>query len=324
MTPPEGPPQTRRTLADISEDELLDLIFPTLPGHEHVLIAAGDDTARLAVPSAAVLATTDAMVLGRDWRDEWSSGEDVGRKCVAQNVADIAAMGGVATGMLVTLVAAAETPVEWVQSFTAGVTEAAREIGVAVLGGDLSSAPAGTRVVSITALGELDGVPPVRRSGARPGDVVAVAGTLGRAAAGLLLLERGDQAVSPDLVECQRRPRAPYEQGPIAARAGATSMLDLSDGLVRDLGRVARASGVRIDLDGERLAPHADALAGAVGDDAWRCVLTGGEEHSLAATFPDTTSVPEGWQIVGSVSSGSGVTLDGQPQRGGGWDHFAG
>ncbi len=324
MTPPEHPAPPQGTLADISEDELLDLIFPTLPSHDRVLIAAGDDTASLAVPSGAVLATTDAMVLGRDWRDEWSSGEDVGRKCVAQNVADIAAMGGVATGLLVTLVAAADTPIDWVRSFTAGLTDAAREIGVAVLGGDLSSAPAGTRVVSITAMGEMRATPPVRRSGARPGDVVAVTGSLGRAAAGLLLLEQGDEAAGPELVECQRRPRAPYEQGPIAARAGATAMLDLSDGLVRDLGRVARASGVRIDLDSSSLAPHADALVAAVGDEAWRCVLAGGEEHSLAATFPDRGRVPDGWQVVGAVTSGSGVAVDGEVQRGGGWDHFAG
>lgn len=319
------PPQSPQTLADLGEDDLLEVIFPALPTHDLVRIGPGDDTAELAVPSGAVLATTDAMVLGRDWLDEWSTGEDVGRKCVAQNAADIAAMGGVTTGLLVTLAAAPETTIDWVRAFTTGLADAAREAGIAVLGGDLSSAPQGVRMVSVTALGECPAGQAVRRSGARAGDVVAVVGGLGRSAAGFVLLRSGRAEDGPELVTYHRRPRAPYEQGPIAARAGATSMLDLSDGLVRDLGRVARASGVRIDLERELLTPYAEALEPAIGgEQAWTCVLTGGEEHALAATFPDTSVVPEGWQPVGRVRAGSGVTLDGAPQSGGGWDHFGG
>ncbi|WP_246136525.1 thiamine-phosphate kinase [Leekyejoonella antrihumi] len=307
----------------MSEDDLLALIFPSLPTNDSVLVGPGDDTAQLATGSGAVLATTDAMVLGRDWRDEWSTGEDVGRKCVAQNVADIAAMGGVTTGLLITLVAAPETNVAWVQSFTKGLVAAAGEIGVAVLGGDLSSAPAGVRMISVTALGETE-VPVVHRSGATPGDVIAFAGSLGRSAAGLELLQRGTPDLAPELVAYHCRPRAAYEQGPVAARCGATAMLDLSDGLVRDLGRIAKASGVRAQLDGAALAPFVEALATAVGEEARACVLTGGEEHSLLATFPDRGAVPEGWHVLGTVGEGAGVVLDGELQHGGGWDHFAG
>jgi thiamine-phosphate kinase len=125
------------------------------------------------------------MVRGRDWRDDWSTGHDVGVKLVAQNVADVAAMGGVTTGLLVSLMADPELAVAWVEDFARGVGEGARRAGCAVLGGDLSSAPPGVVVVSITALGDLQGRPPVLRSGARVGDLVAVCGSLGWSGAGL-------------------------------------------------------------------------------------------------------------------------------------------
>ncbi len=314
--------QDTRTLADVEEQELLDTVLPRFANSDDVLIGPGDDTALLQVRSGAVLATTDTMVLGRDWLDEWSDGADVGHKLVVQNVADIAAMGGRCTGLLVTLVADERTRLQWVADFTTGVADAAREAGTVVVGGDLSSAPTGTRVVSITAFGELDGVAAVLRSGARPGDVVAVHGTLGQAAAGLLLLQRGQPGTDTDLVLAQRRPSSAYEQGPIAARAGATSMLDISDGLLRDGGRIARASGVRLDLDLAALAGDIQALTGAVGAaDAETCVLAGGEEHSLLATFP-SGAVPPGWRVIGTVAAGSGITVGGEKRTHVGWDHF--
>jgi len=310
-----------RTLADVEEQELLDTVLPHFATGEHVVIGPGDDTALVRVRSGQTLATTDTMVLGRDWRDEWSSGADVGHKLVVQNVADIAAMGGRCTALLVTLVASAHTPLAWVADFTAGVEQAAQAAGTVVVGGDLSSAPDGVRMVSITALGELDGVSPVLRSGARAGDVVAVHGTLGRAAAGLLLLERGTPEKDPELVAAQRRPSTSYEQGPLAARAGASAMLDISDGLLRDGGRIARASGVRLELDEAALADDVAALAGAVGAAARDCVLAGGEEHSLLATFAPG-SVPAGWRVIGAVTDGCGVGVGGAAPERSGWDHF--
>jgi thiamine-monophosphate kinase len=313
------------TLADIGEDDLLSTIFPLLPGGPGVLIGPGDDTAFLRVPSGSVLATTDSMVRGRDWLDEWSSGADVGAKTVAQNLADIAAMGGVPTGLLVSLIADPRTSLAWVRDFTAGLAEAAGSAGVPVVGGDLSSAPAEVLVVSVTALGECEGRQPVRRSGACEGDVLAVAGSLGHSAAGLLLLGRGETERSPELVAYHRRPRPPYEQGPAAARAGATAMLDISDGLGRDADRLARASGVRIELDDLLLAEDVAQLQQVVGaDDAWRSVIEGGEEHSLLASFASGAAMPNGWRVVGDVLAGSGVWLSGQPVLRGGWDHFGG
>ena len=313
------------TLADVGEDGLLSVIFPLLPGGPGVLIGPGDDTALLSTPGGSVLATTDAMVRGRDWLDEWSTGADVGVKTVAQNIADIAAMGGVPSGLLVTLVADPRTSLAWVRDFTAGLAQAAREAGVPVLGGDLSSAPEGVLVVSVTALGECEGREPVRRSGAQVGDVLAVCGSLGNSAAGLLLLQRGESGLAPELASYHRRPRPPYEQGPVAARAGATAMIDVSDGLGRDAGRIARASGVRIEIDEALLRDDVAALQHVVShDEAWHCVTEGGEEHSLLACFPLGAGLPEGWRQIGDVVAGSGVLLCGRLVVRGGWDHFGG
>ena len=313
------------TLADLGEDGLLSVIFPLLPGGPGVIIGPGDDTALLSTPGGSVLATTDAMVRGRDWLDEWSTGADVGVKTVAQNIADIAAMGGVPTGLLVTLIADPRTPLAWVRDFTSGLAQAAREAGVPVLGGDLSSAPGGVLVVSVTALGECAGREPVCRSGAQIGDVLAVCGSLGHSAAGLLLLQRGQGALAPDLVDYHRRPRPPYEQGPVAARGGATAMLDISDGLGRDAGRIGRASGVGIELDEALLGDDVVQLQHVVSrEEAWHCVTEGGEEHSLLACFPRDAGLPDGWRKVGDVVGGSDVLLRGQLVTKAGWDHFGG
>jgi thiamine-monophosphate kinase len=317
----EGPD---RTLADVSEESLLDAIFPLLAGGPAVTVGPGDDTAVLESTGGSLIATTDAMVRGRDWRDEWSTARDVGAKVVAQNLADVAAMGGRSTGLLVTLVADPATPVDWVLDLARGVADTAGPAGATVLGGDLSSAPAGTLVVSVTALGTLDGRPPVLRSGARPGDVLAVAGTLGLAAAGWRLLEAGRPDADPEAVALQRCPRPPLAQGPAAADAGATAMLDLSDGLLRDAARLARASSVRLDLHTAELAQDLARLEPTLGRaDALECILAGGEEHSLLACFPRDTQLPPGWRVVGGVAGGEGVTVDGEPQQARGWDHFA-
>jgi thiamine-monophosphate kinase len=321
----ERPRKAEPTLADIGEDELLASIFPLLPSGPGVLIGPGDDTAWLSTTTGTVLATTDAMVRGRDWLDDWSTGADVGAKAVAQNLADIAAMGGIPTGLLVTLVADPLTSLAWVRDFTGGLARAAREAGVPVVGGDLSSAPQGVLVVSVTALGECEGRRPVCRSGGNVGDVLAVCGSLGRSATGLLLLQRGQAGRSPELVDHHRRPRPPYEQGPAAARAGATAMLDISDGLGRDAGRIGRASGVRIELDDLALASDVQQLLHVVSaNDAWRNVIEGGEEHSLLAAFPPEAALPDGWRQIGELAVGAGVLLRGALVTEGGWDHFGG
>ena len=334
-----------QTLDELGEAGILKDIFARLTTTDRVLVGPGDDTALLAT-SGPVLATTDAMVRGRDWLDAWSSGQDVGAKVVVQNLADLAAMGGVGTGLLVTLIAPGSTPAQWARDLMEGIAELSQRAGVPVIGGDLSSSE-GAVVVSVTALGEVPGGRAVLRSGALPGQELAVSGSLGVSAAGLEVLRRSDADWWPPQEQAERvggwvayhcRPDPDLEQGPRAAREGATSMIDVSDGLVRDAGRIATASGVRIDLDEEVLAQLAGEFEPVLGGrTALECVLGGGEEHSLLATFP-RGAVPTGWTLVGrtveaGVASGEGaqgaagaggVWWRGERTSGGGWDHFGG
>ncbi|WP_161958590.1 thiamine-phosphate kinase [Ornithinimicrobium cavernae] len=323
------------TIGDLGEAGILGHIFATLSTTDAVLVGPGDDTALLAT-TGPVLATTDAMVRGRDWLDAWSSAHDVGAKVVVQNLADLAAMGGVGTGLLVTLVAPGSLPAQWARDLTAGIAEVSAASRVPVIGGDLSSSE-GAVVVSVTALGEVPGGRPVLRSGAGAGQELAVSGSLGRSAAGLEVLRRSDADWWPPAESVEEvggwvayhcRPDPDLTQGPRAAAEGATAMLDISDGLVRDAGRIATASAVRIDLDEEVLAGLAATYEPVLGGRAaLDCVLSGGEEHSLLATFP-LGATPSGWTVVGSTSEagvgGPGVWWRGERTSGGGWDHFGG
>jgi thiamine-monophosphate kinase len=294
------------TARDLGEFGLIAAVTARLPTSPSVLLGPGDDAALLAVPDGRVVATTDVLVEGVHFRRDWSSARDVGHKAAAANLADVAAMGGTAIALLVGLGAPADLPVSWALELADGLREEAALVGASVVGGDTVTSP--HVVVSVTALGTLEG-PPVTRAGARPGDAVVVAGRLGWSAAGLRLL--GDGVTTGPLVDAHRRPEPPYAAGPALAAAGATAMCDVSDGLVQDAGHLARASGVAIALESALL--HDDAVE-------LRDVLTGGEDHALVATLPG--SPPPGCRVVGRVVAGEGVTVDGRAVEGG-WEHFA-
>lgn len=322
---PGSHPRTPGTVGELGEFGLIRELTSRLPTTPAVRIGPGDDAAVVASPDRRVVASTDIMLEGRHFRRDWSTAYDVGRKAAAQNLADIAAMGAVPTALLLGLVVPAELPANWPTELMDGIRDEAQVASAAVVGGDVVRGD--TITVSITALGDMRSQDPVTRSGARPGDTVAVIGWLGWSAAGNAVLSRGFRSPRA-FVEAHRRPEPPYHAGPAAASLGATAMTDVSDGLIADLGHLAEASKVRIDLHSAELDVPAQMsdIGQAVGVDPLHWVLTGGEDHALVATFPNDRQLPARWRRIGEVRAPSAlpqVTVDGaQWAAAGGWDHF--
>jgi thiamine-monophosphate kinase len=309
------------TLADLGEFGLIAELSRRFAQGEHVLIGPGDDAAVVAVPTGRVVVSTDVLVDGRHFRRDWAEAEDIGHRVAAANLSDLNAMGGVATALTVGLAAPPDLPAAWALGLADGIADEAALVGASVVGGDLTSAD--QVVVAVTVMGFVDGEP-VRRSGAQPGDVLALAGRQGWAAGGLAVLGRGFRSPRK-LVDAYRRPEPPYDAGPQARMAGATAMIDVSDGLVADVGHVAAASGVAIDITTSafELAEPLQAVGAALGADPMRFILGGGDDHSLAATFPAGTALPAGWVAIGTVAEGEGVTVDGATYEGpAGHTHF--
>ncbi|WOQ70519.1 thiamine-phosphate kinase [Microbacterium limosum] len=313
-------------VGELSEAIILRGILERLGG-SRALVGPGDDAAVLAM-AGRVVATTDTLVEGPDFRLAWSSGYDLGWKSAAVNLADVAAMGARPTALLVALALPAETRLSFVLDLADGLRDACDRLapGCEVVGGDLTVSP--TLTIAVTALGELEEREAVRRDGARAGDVLALAGEAGQAARGLsVLFDRFRDAdgrpvpvdrsgLVPDdarALDAQLRPLPPVALGPVAADAGATAMMDVSDGLARDAARMAAASGVSFDIDGAALGPHR----------AW--AVSGGEDHGLLATFPDGRELPEGFRAIGRAvparGDGPAVNVDGAAADGG-WDPY--
>ena len=312
------------TLGGFGEFSLIKKITADLAPGPDVLVGPGDDGAVLDLPPPLVI-SLDVLVEGVHFRRDWSPARDVGRKAVAVNVSDLEAMGARATALVVGFSAPPGLELSWALEFAAGLTEEAGTAGVSLIGGDVTRARDIT--ISVTVLGTLGGRAPVLRSGARAGEVVAVHGRLGWAAAGLVVLGRGFR--SPRVVvEAHRVPQISYGAGATAAAAGATAMIDVSDGLLADLGHIAVASGVTVNLDREAfdIAEPLQAVAAATGTDPYALVLTGGEDHALAATFADLAAVPDGWLVVGRVRDPDPepvVLVNGAPwEAAAGFDHF--
>jgi len=315
-------PPANATLADLGEFGLIAALKERFVQGEHVLIGPGDDAAVVAVPDGRVVVSTDLLIDTRHFRRDWSPAVDIGHKACAQNLSDINAMGGRATALTVGLAAPPDLPAAWALELAEGIAAEAALVGASVVGGDVTRAD--EVMIAITVLGSCDGAP-VLRSGARAGDVVALAGRQGWAAAGLAVLGRGFRSPRV-LVEAHRRPEPPYDAGPQAASLGATAMIDLSDGLLGDVGHIAEDSGVAIDVRRESfdVAEPLQAVGAALGADPMQFILTGGDDHALVATFPAGTLLPEEWTPIGEVAEGSGVTVDGAEYDGpSGHQHFS-
>jgi thiamine-monophosphate kinase len=310
------------TLGELGEFGMIDRLIRDRRQPDAVALGPGDDAAVLLTGDGRVAVSTDMLVENRHFRLDWSTPHDVGRKAVAQNAADIEAMGGRATAFVVGFGAPPDTPTAAVNALAAGLWDEAGRIGAGIVGGDLVSSP--QWVVAVTVLGDLAGRAPVLRSGGRPGSLIAVAGQLGHSAAGYTLWHNGIERFD-DLRGRHLVPQPPYGQGRAAAEAGAQAMIDISDGLVGDLRHLAQASAVTVDLSTDALRADRETLAGAaeaVGVDAWTWVLGGGEDHALVAAFAGP--VPAGWRVIGRVLDGPArVLVDGAEWQGyAGWESF--
>ncbi|MGK0721197.1 thiamine-phosphate kinase [Leucobacter sp. W1478] len=350
-----------QTVGEARESGALAAILAQLRPARAAALGPGDDAAVLTSRGDTVV-TTDTMIEGPDFRLAWHPGYDLGWKLAATNLSDVAAMGARPTALTVALACPRDTPILLLTEIAKGLDAACAKLapGCGVVGGDLGRAPVLT--AAITALGDLEGRSPVLRSGARPGDVVAYAGDLGLSGIGLAALfgleasalsepvrrkessayksalteNRGAAAgLSPELAALKSEhpaalaahlaPSPPIHLGMAAAEAGATAMLDVSDGLSLDAARLARASGVTLALDPDVLAAHFGLQRGEVV--SLEAMLTGGEDHGLLATFPAVaaTEIPEGFRVIGEVvatHAGGRLLVGGSPYEPRGWDPY--
>jgi thiamine-monophosphate kinase len=290
-------PPERVSLGRLGERGLIRRIRKTgvASGGSGVEVGIGDDTAVLAVPSGhRLLATTDLVIEDVHFRRASAAPADIGWKALAVNLSDIAAMGGTPRWALVALAVPADTGVDAVDAFYAGMEDAAAPHGVTLVGGDTSASPGGW-MVNVTLLGVHPGAPRLR-SQARSGDMIAVTGALGAPAAGLFALEMGldrarERGVAPgqlgELTRAHLRPRARVAEGRWLGQAsGVHAMMDCSDGLATDLGHICRESGVgaRVRLDRVPVATAAREAAHALEQDVRQWAVGGGEDYELLLT----------------------------------------
>lgn len=358
-------------LSELGESHVLERILSHNRSGSQVIIGPGDDAAVTEV-NGNLVSTADMLVENEDFTRAWLDWGRLGVKAAAQNLSDVCVMGARPHGLLVSLAVPKSTEIEDLEALFAGiVAEAARageELGcdIPIIGGDLSSS--GLIVIAITALGTVADHTAITRSGAEPGDSIYLAGTIGRAAAGLDLLFAGaggfgdrtenagedpklDESLT-DLITTQLAPQPDYAA--VLNMGAASAMIDVSDGLSTDLGRVAAASGVHADIDRAALqelidpllpaARHLMASAGSTDEAlateaedetsaaeaeaqsaeelALSWVLNGGEDHGFVASATQFDTPPVGWRRIGEMRVGSGVSLDDAPVPTSGFSHF--
>lgn len=323
-------------ISEFNEGELIAMFTQLLPQGERTLLGSGDDCAQISAPEGSFIVSTDVIVENEHFLRSWSTPQEIGARVAAQNLADIAAMGGYCSALVVAMVLRRDEELDWLLGLVRGIGDRARAAGAGVVGGDLSQGP--LTVLTITAMGWCEGEP-VRRDTAKAGDVLALSGRAGLSNAGLDLLLGGH--AHPEVATTQRTgifkealdaytaPTVPLETGPAAARAGVHAMMDLSDGIAKDGGRMARASGVIIELDHAALEAEAAPLAelgDLCGKNPLEWVITGGEDHGMLAAFAPDTALPAGFRPIGTIDApkagqAPALYIDGHEVTGG-WDHF--
>lgn len=304
------------TLSSLGEFGLVGKILSTIressvsiPGIE---VEAGDDAAVINLANASLVISVDMYVEGKHFRTDWSTAIEIGRRCAAASLSDVCAMGAVPVGALLAIGMPGSTASHWASEFISGFTEEVGLAGAVVLGGDVSESE--QIVISVSALGTLESGSAVTRAGAQIGDLVGICGRSGMAAAGLRVLQRGLRSPRV-LVDAFRVPKIDYLAGSRAAKHSATSMIDISDGLVADLQHIARDSQVCVELDtsGFDVPQELVSAAAAFGTDPMSWILAGGDDHALVATFPASVGVAQGFTTIGKITQGkeNGVTKEG-------------
>jgi thiamine-monophosphate kinase len=294
----------------MGEFELLAALRERLPEPGPRLRLGSGDDAAVTVPGGATATSTDALVEGVHFRRETASPVQIGRKALSTALSDLAAMGAEPGEAYVVLGAPEEMGEDELLELGEGLAAVARETGTTLAGGDVSRAPVLT--LAVTVVGHAPRPEDfVSRAGARPGDLLVVTGELGGAAAGLLLLE--DAALDGDDVLRRRQldPTPMLSAGHALAQAGATAMIDISDGLAGDVGHVAAASGVRLVIDAEALpiAPGVVAVAAAADLDPLELAISGGEDYELLAALPPEAVDPARAKLA---TTGTSLTVIGK------------
>lgn len=306
-----------------------------VPPGVRLLVDVGDDTAAWQVGDTVELFTTDTVVEGIHFTPQTTPWKDLGWKSMASNVSDIAAMGGLPLYALVTLGLPPDIPVSDIDDLYEGMLELGREYGVEIIGGDVVRSPVAFITIALTGVndGEL-----LLRSATRPGDQVVVTGWLGSSAGGLDLMQRGDSSASDEAVEylkeAHRRPRPCVAEGRALSREGVKAAIDVSDGLLDDLGKMCQASGVAAIIKQDHVPFH-PALEEVFPERYLEFALGGGEDYQLLFTAPPSVMervrpfIPICASVMGEITEGTPgkvTLLDAQgnetmPPKGG-WDHF--
>ncbi|MEI6649425.1 MAG: thiamine-phosphate kinase [Actinomycetes bacterium] len=291
-----------------------------------IRLGIGDDGAVIRVAAQNQIAVADMAVEGTHFRRDWSGLFDIGAKVAAANFADIYAMGGVPSYILVTAALPHNISVAEVRELAQGIRSECDLVGAVAIGGDLSRSA--NIVLSITAIGT--SALPITRSGAQVGDQIIISDLPGWSAAGLSLLQSGSSLTSPPALrarESHRKPVVRYDKARSMAEAGIHSLIDVSDGLVSELGHLSKSSAIKFRIESKLLEAIPEfqqlaALALQLEIDVWEWILGGGEDHAFLGTKKVETQLPDGVWVIGSTTSGQGVEIEGTSLPQSGFHHF--
>jgi len=322
-------------VSELGEFGLIDRLAKMAAGRdEHLIIGIGDDAAAWQGDTSIQLATVDSFIQGVHYPSGMASWPELGWKALAVNLSDIAAMGGIPRYALVSLALPPQTEVDDVTALYTGMLKLAKKHSVAIVGGDISNAP--MVIINVTVLGSSPKKQILTRASAKPGELVAVTGHLGAAAAGLEMLTKKlkfEPKATARFKQAFFKPTPRIAEGQLLVEQGVKTAIDISDGLVADLNQICKASKVGARIDANRVPVEPMVKAG-FGDRALELALAGGEDYELLFTAKAEVIArikkadPCPVTAIGEITAGQGVTVidrRGKPLKmtGAGWEHFS-